>query len=41
MGKTKEISVFVDESGSYDPDDSQGTDPSSGVVVVGFGAAGC
>ena len=21
--------------------DSQGTDPSSGVVVVGFGAAGC
>ena len=59
MGKTKEISVFVDESGSYDPDetsslyymvclvfhdqdsDSQGTGPSSGVVVVGFGAAGC
>ena len=59
MGKTKEISVFVDESGSYDPDetsslyymvclvfhdqdsDSQGTDPGSGVVVVGFGAAGC
>ena len=23
------------------PRDSQGTDPGSGVVVVGFGAAGC
>ena len=22
MGKTKEISVFVDESGSYDPDET-------------------